>query len=169
VTDIVSTEDLAGAIHTLDRLIDTLRELQAHGVAHSVEEMALADLHDDDDPLRTGRSAVAAARRGAATARGPLSANPSVVRDDTSGAEILSGDPAVFPQGHRPDEGGGGLPDPPGGHPLNSYFFSRAKGGHLLPHLRRPPRSEESSVRRKFLGLRLRFRARCDVIHSEVC
>ncbi|MGY4650584.1 hypothetical protein [Mycobacterium sp. URHB0021] len=54
MNDVVSNADLDGAIHTVDRLIDALRQLQAHGIAPSVEEMALASLHDGDgDPLRT--------------------------------------------------------------------------------------------------------------------
>jgi hypothetical protein len=54
---------------------------------------------------------------------------------------------------------------------VNARFtpISPAKGGHVLPHLRRPPRAEEFSVRRKFLDLCLRFRGRYDVIRSEVC
>jgi hypothetical protein len=51
--DIVSNADLAGAIDTVDRLVDALRELQAHGIAPGVEEMALASITDgdDNDPL----------------------------------------------------------------------------------------------------------------------
>ena len=52
--NVIHDEDLIGAIETVERLISMMRELQARGIAPTVEEMALASVHEDDgDPLRT--------------------------------------------------------------------------------------------------------------------
>ncbi len=51
---VIQDSDLIGAIETCDQLIDMLRQIQAAGIEVTVEAMALASLHDDDDdPRRT--------------------------------------------------------------------------------------------------------------------